>query len=210
MASQGLVIILGALLLTRLVAVCYGNVIKFSDLERTLVVSASPRQGQVLEAGVDKITVTYGLNQNTSAGSVDSTYKTIKLKLCYAPISQVDRPWRKTVADNLVKDKTCTQNIVSEPYVASNTTFTWLIARDVPSATYFIRAYAYNYQNNEVAYGQTTDAGKVTNLFEIQGISGRHVSLDIASAVFSAFSVVSLFGFSYLEKRKAKKSTQAM
>ncbi|KAJ4712434.1 High-affinity nitrate transporter [Melia azedarach] len=39
-------------------------------------------------------------------------------------------------------------------------------------------------------------------------ITGRHVSLDITSVCFSAFSVVSLFGFFFLEKRKAKRSQE--
>ncbi|GMH01235.1 hypothetical protein Nepgr_003074 [Nepenthes gracilis] len=208
MAARGLVI-LGAVVLCSLVAVFHGaEGIMFSDLQKTLLVSASPRPGQVLEAGADKITVTWSLNQTYQSGSTDSSYKTVELKLCYAPISQKDRPWRKTVNDNLAKDKTCQHGIVSQPYTPSNSTFSWTISRDVPTATYFIRAYAYNSQSKEVAYGQTTDAGKTTDLFEIRGISGRHVSLDVASAVFSAFSVVSLFGFFYLEKRKAKRATQ--
>ena len=160
----------------------------------------------VLKAGVDNITVTWGLNQSLPSGT-DSAFKTVKVKLCYAPISQVDRAWRKTV-DELDKDKTCQLNIVSKPYSSANAkeTFTWTIERDVPGATYFVRAYAYDSNNHEVAYGQTTDAHKTTNLFEIQAITGRHLSLDIASVCFSAFSVVSLFGFFYNEKRKAKRT----
>ncbi|KAI7754807.1 hypothetical protein M8C21_018806 [Ambrosia artemisiifolia] len=65
-----------------------------------------------------------------------------------------------------------------------------------------------DYKTVKVAYGQTTDAHKSTNLFDIQAITGRHVSLDIASACFSAFSIVSLAGFFYMEKRKANTSQQ--
>ncbi|CAL5373614.1 unnamed protein product [Camellia sinensis] len=36
------------------------------------------------------------------------------VKLCYAPINQVDRAWRKTV-DNLMKDKTCQFKVVVQP-----------------------------------------------------------------------------------------------
>lgn len=161
----------------------------------------------VLKAGEDKITVTWGLNQSLPAG-VDSAYKTIKLKLCYAPISQVDRAWRKTV-DNLSKDKTCQFLIVSRAYDKSNKaaqSYEATVERDVPTATYFVRAYAYNSDNVEVAYGQTTDSHKTTDLFQVQAISGRHVSLDIASACFSAFSVVSLIGFFVVEMRRAKQS----
>lgn len=184
---------------------CYG-MISFSSLQKTLVVTASHRQG-LLKAGEDKITVTWGLDPSVAAGT-DSAYKTIKVKLCYAPISQVDRAWRKT-EDHLSKDKTCQFKIVARPYSSSaNQTFEWTIERDVPTATFFVRAYAFDAQEDEVAYGQNTDAKKTTNLFEIQAITGRHVSLDIASVCFSAFSIVALFGFFYAEKRKGRKSQQ--
>ncbi|KAE9453761.1 hypothetical protein C3L33_14384, partial [Rhododendron williamsianum] len=42
------------------------------------------------------------------------------------------------------------------------------------------RAYAYNADGVEAAYGQTTNPQKTTDLFEVKGISGRHVSLDVA------------------------------
>ncbi|KAI3464153.1 hypothetical protein Pfo_020816 [Paulownia fortunei] len=200
MAIQGSLVAL--ILLSCLVATCYG--VTFSSLQETLIVTASPQPGQVLKAGEDKITVTWSLN-TTFPTRIDSAYKTVKVKLCYAPISQQDRAWRKTV-DNLEKDKTCQQKIVAKPYSPSNNTFTWTVQRDVPTAIYFIRAYAQNSADEEVAYGQTTDSHKATNLFEVQAISGRHVSLDIASVCFSAFSIVSLFGFFFLEKRKSKAS----
>ncbi|XP_042501102.1 high-affinity nitrate transporter 3.2-like [Macadamia integrifolia] len=198
---------IASLLLFCLVENCYGAVL-FSSLKRTLVVTASPKAGEVLKAGEEQITVNWGLNQSFPA-STDSAYKTVKVKLCYAPLSQEDRSWRKTNND-LSKDKTCQHSIVSKPYDSSTNnvkqSFDWIIERDVPTATYFVRAYAYNSDGDEVGYGQTTDAKKTTNLFEIQGISGRHASLDIAAACFSAFSLVSLLGFFYLEKKKAKMS----
>ncbi|KAL3512707.1 hypothetical protein ACH5RR_025424 [Cinchona calisaya] len=196
--------LVSTVLLSCLAATCYGATI--SSLKETLLVTASPTPGQVVKAGEDKITVTWSYN-NTFASGTDSTYKTIQVKLCYAPISQVDRAWRKTV-DNLAKDKTCQFKIVAKPYSPSNNTFTWTIERDVPTATYFVRAYAFDSANEYVAFGQSTDAHKTTNLFQIQGISGRSVSIDIASICFSAFSVVSLFGFFFMEKRKAKASQQ--
>lgn len=163
----------------------------------------------VLKAGNDTITVTWALNKTVPAGT-DTAYKTIKLKLCYAPVSQKDRAWRKT-EDNLSRDKTCQHKIVERPYDSSNRaaqSFDWIIERDVPTATYFVRAYAHDSNNVEMGYGQTTDAKKTTNLFEIQAISGRHVTLDICSICFSAFSVVSLFVFFYIEKRKGKTSSR--
>ncbi|XXG62496.1 hypothetical protein AAC387_Pa05g0841 [Persea americana] len=183
----------------------FGDV-HFSTLPQNLVVQASPKQGSELRAGEDTIKVTWGLNQTLAPG-LDTKYNKVKVKLCYAPISQKDRAWRKT-EDDLTRDKTCQFQMVARPYSSANKeeAFDWKVERDVPTATYFIRAYALDSDGNQVAYGQTTDSHKTTNLFEIQGISGRHVSLDIAAACFSAFSVVSLFGFFYVEKRKAKSS----
>ncbi|KAK7389136.1 hypothetical protein VNO78_23968 [Psophocarpus tetragonolobus] len=204
MVSQGFVV--ASILIFCLAGSCYGKG-HFSSLKRTLDVTASPKEGQVLVAGVDKITVTWALNKTLPAGT-DSAYKTIKLKLCYAPISQHDRAWRKT-EDDLSRDKTCQHKIVAKPYDASNKTvqrFEWLIERDVPQATYFVRAYAFDSNDAEVAYGQSTDA-KNSNLFEIDAITGRHSSLDICSVCFSAFSVLSLFFFFFIEKRKAKASS---
>lgn len=199
----------GGFLFALLVLSCLvasSNGVTFSSLQRTLIVTASPTQGQVLKAGEDKITVTWSYN-NTFAPGTDSTYKTVNVKLCYAPTSQADRAWRKTV-DNLAKDKTCQFKIAAKPYSASNNTFTWTIERDIPTAAYFVRAYAFNSAQEQVAFGQTTDAHKTTNLFQVEGISGRHVSLDIAAICFSSFSILSLFGFFFIEKRKGKASQQ--
>ncbi|EYU22284.1 hypothetical protein ABFS82_09G003900 [Erythranthe guttata] len=185
-----------------LVATCDG-IVSFNSLKPTLTVTAT-HKGGVLKAGVDNVTVTWMLDPSVPAGT-DSSYKTIKVKLCYAPVSQVDRGWRKT-KDDLSKDKTCSHKIVAKPYVAGGAvaTATWTVQRDVPTAKYFVRAYAHDAADMEVAYGQTTSADKKTNLFDIEAVTGRHVSLDIASVCFSAFSVVSLFGFFFLERRKTK------
>ncbi|PIN07318.1 hypothetical protein CDL12_20114 [Handroanthus impetiginosus] len=180
--------------------------VTFSSLPNNLIVSASTKQGQVLKAGEDKITITWSLNTSLPAGT-DSSYHMVEVKLCYAPISQQDRAWRRT-EDDLTRDKTCQHKIVTRPYSRSNNTFTWTVQKDVPTATYFIRAYVQNSHDEECAYGQTTDSHKATNLFDVQAISGRHASLDIASVCFSAFSIVSLFGFFFMEKRKAKSSQQ--
>ncbi|KAJ0104948.1 hypothetical protein Patl1_18148 [Pistacia atlantica] len=101
-----------------------------------------------------------------------------------------------------------TVELVERPYNKSLQTLDWIIERDVPTATYFVRAYAFNDDGHEVAYGQSTNDQKTTNLFEVQAISGRHVSLDIASVCFSAFSVVSLAFFFFIEKRKGKTTQQ--
>ena len=201
MAIQGFLV--ATILISCLSITCYA--VTFSSLKNSLVVTASPHAASgkdILKAGEAKITVTWALNTTVASGS-DSSYKTVKVKLCYAPVSQKDRGWRKTV-DNLKKDKTCQHKIVARPYSATNNSFTWTVKRDVPTATYFVRAYAVDAADVEVAYGQSTDAHKTTNLFMIESISGRHISLDIASVCFSAFSIVSLFGFFYMEKRKAK------
>ncbi|URE13796.1 high affinity nitrate transporter [Musa troglodytarum] len=188
-----------------LLLLCYigpSAAVLFSSLPQTLRVTASPSPGQVLHAGVDEITVTWAVNQSLTAGT-DSGYKKVKVTLCYAPVSQTDRGWRKT-DDHLKKDKTCQFKMATRPY-AANGTVTYTVERSIPTATFFVRAYALDASDTEVAYGQSTDPKKTTNLFDIVGITGRHASLDIAAACFSAFSVVALAFFFVVEKRKAKK-----
>lgn len=148
--------------------------------------------------------VTWSLNQTSSPGA-DSTYAKVLVKLCFAPVSQKDRAWRKT-EDHLNKDKTCSFKMETKPYEKNTQSADWLIERDIPTGSYFVRVYALNADGHEVAYGQSTNQQKTTNFFEIQAISGRHASLDIASICFSAFSVVALFGFFFYEKRKARMS----
>ncbi|XP_051133337.1 high-affinity nitrate transporter 3.1-like [Andrographis paniculata] len=179
----------------------------FSSLREAFVVTASPLPGQVLKAGEDNITVTWRLSSAVPGGAA-AAYRTVDVKLCYAPVSQRDRAWRKT-ADNLEKDKTCQHTIVARrPYISSAggaaSTATAAVQKDVPTATYFVRAYAYDSGGEAVAYGQTTDGPKTAGLFHVEGVSGRHVSLEIASACFSAFSLLSLLAFFYIEKRKSK------
>ncbi|GAV65142.1 hypothetical protein CFOL_v3_08657 [Cephalotus follicularis] len=206
MAAGGRLLASFLLLVSCFAQTSYGIVL-FSSLQRTLVVTASHKQG-VLKAGEDTITVTWGLNQSIPSGT-DSGYKTIQFKLCYGPISQLDRAWRKTV-DNLDKDRTCQFKMVAiaNPHTSANQTFDWLIGLDVPTATYFVRAYAYDSEGISVAYGQNTDAQKTSNLIAIQGITGRHLSIYVSSMCFSAFSVLSLVGFFYLEKRRVRMSQQ--
>ncbi|XP_010448529.1 PREDICTED: high-affinity nitrate transporter 3.2 isoform X2 [Camelina sativa] len=175
----------------------------FAELQNSIEVAAKPIQdGVVLEAGKDMVTVKWKLKSSAKVDA-DATFKTIQVKLCYAPISQVDRPWRKT-HNELLKDKTCPYEIVSKPYDKTPQSLDWTVELDIPTGTYFVRVYGIDGDGHEVAYGQSSDEGRTTNLFSIQAISGGHVSLDIASILFSVFSVVSLLVFFVKEKKKAK------
>lgn len=184
-----------------MVKACCGDVL-FSSLPQALLVSASPKQGQVLKAGEDNITVTWSRNPSSATAA---KYEYVKAFLCYAPISQVDRPWRKTV-DNLSKDKTCQFTIFSQSYDSSitNRSVHWMIAKNIPEATYFIRAYAYDSSGQEVAYGQTSNAKKTENLFEINAITGIHWRVEVLSICGSAFPLLSLFGLTLWERSKIK------
>ncbi|RWW51232.1 hypothetical protein BHE74_00042439 [Ensete ventricosum] len=216
-----------------LVVSCIGSsmAVLFSGLPNTLTVTASPAAGQglspfcvlflftisflgydmavcvhdsVLHAGLDQIKVSWKLNESTPA-SADSGYKKVKVLLCYAPVSQVDRGWRKT-DDHLKKDKTCQFKVTTQPYSSGGGgSFVYSVERKIPTGTYFVRAYALDSGDTEVAYGQTTNAGKTANLFDVVGITGRHASLDVAAGCFSAFSILALVFFFVVEKRKAKK-----
>ncbi|GAA0185795.1 transporter [Lithospermum erythrorhizon] len=192
-----------SILLSCLAATCYGEV-HFSSLKdhKNLVVETTNIGNKdALKAGENDIVLKWSINPNVSS-TTSSAYKKVKAKLCFAPISQQDRAWRKT-EDSIKKDKTCQFNIFEGEYNSSNT-FTYRVERDIPTGTYFVRVYVYDSNNAEVAYGQSTNDAKVEPLFTIKAISGRHATLDICSVVFSAFSIVSLFGFFYMEKRQAK------
>lgn len=202
MASFSGIFVASAIVFSCFGIIAYGAL--FSSLQQTILLNSSSSHGQVLQAGEGQVTITWSLNKSYPTGT-DSNYKTVKVKLCYAPISQLDRGWRKS-NDNLNKDKTCQINVVTMPYKPLNNNFTWTVEKDVPTATYFLRAYVYDSAGEVVAYGQTTDAHKETNLFQITSITGRHVTIDVCAACFSAFSVLSLVGFYLVEKRKAKMS----
>ncbi|WVZ86145.1 hypothetical protein U9M48_032978 [Paspalum notatum var. saurae] len=180
-----------------------------SALGRTLVVEASPKAGQaipvklpVLHAGEDTITVTWYLNASSPAGAdADAGYRAVKVTLCYAPASQVDRGWRKA-SDDLSKDKACQREIGERPYAGAGTgagaaTLQYVVARDVPTASYYVRAYALGASGAPLGYGQTAPA-----YFHVAGVTGIHASLRVAAAVFSAFSLAALAFFLAVEKRR--------
>ncbi|KAJ1271548.1 hypothetical protein BS78_06G135500 [Paspalum vaginatum] len=169
-----------------------------SALGRTLVVEASPKAGQVLHAGEDTITVTWYLNASSPAGA-DAGYRAVKVALCYAPSSQEDRGWRKA-SDDLSKDKACQREIGERPYAgAAPATLEYAVARDVPTASYYVRAYALGASGAPVGYGQTAPA-----YFHVAGVTGIHASLRVAAAVCSAFSVAALAFFLAVEKRRGR------
>lgn len=135
----------------------------------------------------------------------------MKVTFCYAPAGQVDGAWGKT-EDDMGKDRTSQFTIVRRPYAddaaatVENHSLESMIEKDAPEASYFVRVYAYDSAGKEVGFGQTYDAKKSSNLFEIHAINGRHLSLEIASMCFSFFPAVSLFGFCFVERNKRKGS----
>jgi hypothetical protein len=149
---------------------------------------------------VDTVTVTWSLNTTEPAGA-DAAYKNVKVNLCYAPVSQKDRGWRKS-DDDLSKDKACQFKVTQQTYAAGAPgSFVYTVAKDIPSGSYYVRAYALDASGTQVAYGQTGPNAA----FDIAGITGIHASIKVAAAVFSAFSVVSLAFFFVIENRKKNK-----
>ncbi|CAN6916957.1 unnamed protein product [Brassica oleracea] len=155
---------------------------------------------KVLDAGIDKLSITWKLS---STAKKQANFTTIKVNLCYAPVSQVDRPWRRT-ENELFKDKTCPHKIITRAYNKSSQSFKYTLDCDILTGTYFVHTYAVDAKDYEVPFGQSTNEAKTTNLFSVQAISGRHKSLDIASVCFSVFSVLAMLVFFVNEKRKAK------
>ncbi|CAO2046425.1 unnamed protein product, partial [Urochloa humidicola] len=175
--------------------------VHLSTLPKALAVTASAKPGQVLHAGVDKFTVTWSMNTTEPAGA-DTAYKNVKVNLCYAPVSQKDRGWRKS-NDDLSKDKACQFKVTQQAYTAGGApgSFEYTVARDIPSGSYYVRAYALDASGTQVAYGQTGPAAA----FDVASITGIHASIKVAAGVFSAFSVAALAFFFVVENRKKNK-----
>ncbi|CAM0870871.1 unnamed protein product [Alopecurus aequalis] len=195
-SRQGMVM---ALLLVVLAAGCCAPATAaayLSKLPVALDVTASPNPGQVLHGGEDVITVTWSLNATQPAGA-DAAYKNVKVSLCYAPVSQKQREWRKT-HDELKKDKTCQFKITQQPYAGGVGKVEYRVALEIPTATYYVRAYTLDASGTQVAYGQTAPSAA----FNVVSITGVTTSIKVAAAVFSTFSVGSLAFFFYIEKRK--------
>ncbi|BBN09000.1 hypothetical protein MPTK1_4g16300 [Marchantia polymorpha subsp. ruderalis] len=207
-AQIGLALALGLL---ALVSTAEGGVL-FSNLTRTLAVEATIQSTNsttgVAHVGSDHLVVSWALNSSLADSGLDAKYVNVNIKLCYAPVSQTDRGWRKTNND-LHKDKTCGKGIGSQKYVPGGNTTNWRITKDVPGAIYFVRVYAVDADGVQLGFGQTTNAAKSSNLIEILPISGRHASIDVASAIFSVFSVGSLISFLGVEAIRSKKAANA-
>lgn len=184
----------------------------FSSLQHSLVVTAEVQKvgNHLGDAKADEDHVAVQWSLNSSFAGQDKLYKKVSIKLCFAPPSQVDRGWRKT-KDDLGKDKTCAgAMIATQKYTPAGNSTVWLIGKEVPKALYFVRAYAVDANGVQLAFGQTTNKAKNTNIFPIDSFSGRNTSLDVASAIFSVFAVSVLFSYlgmeTLLAKRKARLS----
>ncbi|KAL2631646.1 hypothetical protein R1flu_016332 [Riccia fluitans] len=177
----------------------------FSNLSRTLIVKARIRS-QNVSAGVatvgeDTLAVEWSLDPSMPS-NVDEEYADVELKLCFAPVSQIDRDWRRTF-DDLDKDKTCFKEIATQRYTNAGNSVVWRVPKNIPGAYYFVRAYALSVMGVEVGYGQSTDDSRDSNLIKIIPITGTHAAMDIAGTVFSLLSVVSLFIVLARESRSA-------
>ncbi|XP_062029456.1 high-affinity nitrate transporter-activating protein 2.1-like [Rosa rugosa] len=201
MALHGLMLLASLLvLLSCLTETAYGGIL-LSSLPNTLDVSASPHKpdqvntpgvllnfvGNII-AGEDKLGVVWSLNNSFPVGT-EAAYKTVNIKLCYAPVSQVGKPERKT-EDDLDKDKTCQIEFYTGPYNAS---VKWryyesTLDRHVPHASYFVRAYVNDSAGVLVAYGQSSEPnGNENYTVNIFVVSGSHKRPKMVSIWFSVF-----------------------
>ncbi|KAL2631790.1 hypothetical protein R1flu_016476 [Riccia fluitans] len=162
----------------------------FSSLPRTLQIDARIQSLNattgVAKAGVDELRILWGLD-TTLDPSVDDNYVDVKLGFCYAPESQKDRPWRKN-HDDLHKDKTCQVEISAYSwYAADGLPLVWSLGKDVPGGSYFVRIYALDADGKELAYGQTTDRNKSTNLITSPDAGGSYFPTDCPSIWYAGF-----------------------
>ncbi|GKD53648.1 high-affinity nitrate transporter 3.1-like protein [Tanacetum coccineum] len=169
----------------------YAHNVSLSTLNQSLIVSTSTTAGQVLRAGVDQITITWAYNTNLTATASDTNYTTVEAKLCYAPVSQTGQDDRKTDDNNLDLDKTCPFVITDGPYQRSDNSFVWTIPKDTPNATYFVRVYTLDADDDQIGYGQSTNGPKTSNLFLIDGTVS-----DQKGSAWSLFG--NSFGYRYV------------
>ncbi|XP_024168900.1 high-affinity nitrate transporter 3.2 [Rosa chinensis] len=200
------------LLLSSLAETSYGGIL-LSSLPNTLDVAASPHQpdqfntpngtwymSSNIKAGEDILGVRWSLNNRTFPVGTDAVYKTVTVKLCYAPTSQVGRPERKT-EDDLDKDQTCQIEFYTGHYNRSSRWPYYESTLDghVPAALYFLRAYANDSAGVVVAYGESTGPDRDYNIFEVdateptEASSGSRKTLD--NICFGSFSALLLVGF---------------
>ncbi|KAM5571894.1 high-affinity nitrate transporter 3.2-like [Rosa sericea] len=205
MASRSEIVLASLLLfLSCLAETSYANgVVLFSSLPNTLEMIVSPHKPeQVMKPAEGSWT----FGETLKAGDRRQTQHFMGSKPeCLSRNHRLGIQDRQV--DNLHKDKTCQFKIETRPYKHGSSKWKyidWTIERDVPSASYFVRAYAYDGAGVAVAYGQSTGPKKDYNIFEVQGVTGRHKTLDVVSICFSAFSILSLVGFFVAEKTRAK------
>ena len=131
----------------------------------------------------------------TTTEATDS-FKTVTLRLCYAPESQKDRKWRKT-KDNFKKNNQCKQ-----PGLAKIKTMDWPAGQkevsydfkpdeNVAEASYFVEAYVQDADSKYVAWGSS----KASSHFYIFAWEAIDAGLQTACIILSCISWASLGGY---------------
>eukprot|EP00271_Cylindrocystis_brebissonii_P007370 TRINITY_DN20771_c0_g1_i1.p1 TRINITY_DN20771_c0_g1~~TRINITY_DN20771_c0_g1_i1.p1 ORF type:complete len:226 (+),score=24.81 TRINITY_DN20771_c0_g1_i1:189-866(+) len=152
------------------------------------------------------LTISWKLN--ASFIGKDSAYKQVLLKFCYGQASAMNRKWRKNDAD-LSKSKTCHTVIKRFPYLngsVGNSTV-WYPPDDVPTAYWFVRAFALNSSSktagpgdSAVAIGSSTNMNRTSSLIHYTAYSGRSTGIVIGLICFSLMSYILLFSFFFVER----------
>lgn len=202
------------LLVLSVILACASTVragVNFTTLSKTLIVKATingvpitDMSGSELIYGDNNITVQWSLN--SSFAGMDTNYNFVQTKICFGAPSAVLRKWRKNDPD-LSLSKTCKTIIATQKYIAAGNSTTYKLHNDVPGGLYFVRSFALNSTvptgtaaMNAVAFGQTTNVNRTTNLFKVVAFTGRNGSITGAIIAFSLFSYLALFGFFFVER----------
>ncbi|GHP07127.1 high affinity nitrate transporter [Pycnococcus provasolii] len=141
--------------------------------------------GAPSEAG--NVTIALSTEEDTA------DWSTVTLRLCYAPISQVDRKWRST-KDNVQGNTQCKQpglkKIATIPWESGTNTleYTFQPSQNVAEAIYFIEALVQNANETYVAKGFSGEKA----FFQVIGWEAVDAGLITAAAVLSALSWASL------------------
>lgn len=126
-----------------------------------------------------------------------SSWATVTLRLCYAPVSQVNRKWRKakpTVEGNNACKQPGLKKIATIPWEAGTTTLEYTFQPDpnVAAAVYFVEALAQDAEGAYLAKGSTGETGP---FFQVLAWAAVDTGLIAAASVLSVLSWTSFIAY---------------
>jgi hypothetical protein len=143
-----------------------------------------------INADRDSVSMTYTVLPQFDANLTD----TVSLKACYSNYSAEDRPWRK-YNDNISKSKRC-PFLIAKGLDPESGNATWMPNANVPTATYFIRAFVNRKNPTNPETPIIVATGISMGFFKVEAIDSTPTNMKIASGICAC--VGPIFFFSYI------------